>query len=99
MCTSDILSCIVGVRIPDRSPLPVLESNTHFTSGDSLWQTRLVDTQSFDTTHIYTDPRNTRDGLHTAVVPHLAAVFTLCRVAAALVLDDPRAHRCGRGVA
>ena len=58
MCTSDILSCIVGVRIPDRSPLPVLESNTHFTSGDSLWQTRLVDTQSFDTTHIYTDPRN-----------------------------------------
>ena len=39
----------------------------------------------------------TRDGLHTAVVSHLAAVFTLCGVAAALVLHDPRAHRGSRG--
>ena len=39
----------------------------------------------------------TRDGLHTAVVSHLSAVFTLCGVAAALVLHDPRTHRGSRG--
>ena len=39
----------------------------------------------------------TRYGLHTAAVSHLATIFTLCGVAAALVLHDPRAHRGSRG--